>query len=284
MRRRLVFGLIAALYLAGVLLIPQKGTQALSAAFEKGKSDCASIDAAITLVYTTDDTGASDYRDFFKLVIFDGTKGHYMAEIAESITQDQSPFYWQTGRIPAAAYDGLYRVEVWDTDDKGNKQRVIEQVYLQCQTQNTWRDWPVPITPLPGPVIACYSRTPIYTTNGAPEGGAVIVMWSYGKSRTEAEYHLQTIPVGYGFTFDMMEIQAPCSTYLKLYFQPDSTKLLYYMPSQYWPHDMYGAAPLDFQVGPIYHTFFPLDGPLRGVTPAPTSSIPTTAPSATPTP
>jgi hypothetical protein len=108
---------------------------------------------------------------------------------------------------------------------------------------------PVPITPFPA-LITCYSRTPFYTTNGAPEAGAVVIMWTYGTERGEQEYHLQTIPVGYGDTFDMFEVTTPCSTYLRVYFQPDSTKLLYYMPSQFWPHDLYGTAHNDFEVGP----------------------------------
>src|SRR5687767_8665972 len=132
--RRLSIGLAVLLYLGNILFVRPPQTRALSAQFEKGKSDCASIDAAITLIYSRDDTGTEENRDYFKLVIFDGTFGHYMAEVNESITDDQSPFYWQTGRIEAAAWNGLYRVELWDTDDKGVKQRVVEQAYLQCQT------------------------------------------------------------------------------------------------------------------------------------------------------
>lgn len=280
MRRRLIIGSIALIYLISSLVVPSQETHALMAWLEKAKSDCKSVEAAVTLTYSQDDTGASDRSDHFKLVIFDGAKGTWLAEIKESILQEQSPFYWQTGRIEATSSNGLYRIEVWDTDDQGGKQRIIEQVYLQCQTQNTWRADPVPVTPrADGFAITCYSRTPFYSTNGAPEKGAVLVMWTFGKERTDQEYHLQTIPVERGTTFDMFEVRTPCSTYLRLYFQPDSTKLLYYMPSQYWPHDLYGTADQDFEVGPIYHTFFPLDGPVRGATATP---VPTVAPTATP--
>jgi len=280
----MIIGLIALLYAAGLLLGRPPAAMALEAYIEKGKSDCASVEVAVTLIYSHDDTGAPENRDMFKLVVYDGTTGAQLYEIAESISQDQSPFYWQTGRIPTAAYNGLYRVEMWDTDDKYVRQRRIDQVYVQCQTQNNWRANPVPLTAAVVPdehyQVTCYSRMPLYSTNGAPETGVVIVMWTLGTQRNESsvEYHLQTIPVEPGDTLDGEEIRTPCSTYIRVYFQPDSTKLLYYMPSQYWPHNLYGTADHDFELGPVYHTFFPLNGPVRGATPTPTPSIPTVTP------
>jgi hypothetical protein len=282
MRRRMIIGLAALLYVAAALIQPPRQATALEAWIEKGKSDCASIEVAVTLLYTRDDTGAEGNRDFFKIVLYDGTLGHFLYEIPESITDEQSPFYWQTGRIPTAAYDGLYRVEMWDTDDHGNRQRMIDQAYVQCQTQNNWRASPPGITPAAVPddhyEVTCHSRTPLYTTNGAPEPGVVIMVWTLGTERGTTEYHLQTIPVNTGDMFDGLEFSVPCDVYLRVYYQPDSTKLLYYMPSQYWPHDLYGTADHEFEVGPIYHTFFPLNGPVRGATSTPTPSIPTVTP------
>jgi hypothetical protein len=66
MRRRLILGLAVLLYLASLLITPAQPAAALDAWFEKGKSDCASVDAAITLTYTTDDTGSAENRDFFR--------------------------------------------------------------------------------------------------------------------------------------------------------------------------------------------------------------------------
>ncbi len=270
MRRRMTIALLGVIALAAALLAQPRETRALETWIEKGKTDCKSVELGITLTYSRDDTGATGNEDFFRLEIYDATSGQLLAQISESILQEQSPFYWQTGSIPAAALAGyqekaLYRIEMLDTDDKGGNIRLIDQVFLQCDTQNTWRKDPVPLqTPVGGiPDIQCYSRVPMYSTNGAPEKGVVIVQWTYGTSRTDVEYHLQTIPVERGSLFNHEEIQAPCSTYLRMYFQPDSTKLLYYMPSQYWPHNLYGTVAGNAALGPVYHTFFPLDGPSR---------------------
>lgn len=287
--RRLILALAALLAVSMSVLTMPRETQAMEAWIEKGKTDCQSVELAITLTYSWDDTPSTENRDFFKLEVYDATNNKLLAHIEESITQEQSPFYWQTGRINGTALAGkdekaLYRIEMWDTDDKGEHKRRIDQIFVQCETQNTWRDDPVPLqTPVGGfPQIDCHARAPIYTTNGAPEPGAVIVQWTFGTARTDPEYHLQTIPVARGDVFTNMEIFAPCGTYLRLYFQPDSNKLLYYMPSQFWPHDLYGTADKDFEVGPIYHTFFPLDGPTRAELTA--TSTPTPAPTATLTP
>lgn len=280
MRRRMVLALAAMIFVASLLLATPRPTNALSAYVSKGKSDCASFELGITLTFNHDDTGDAEVRDHFLLEVYDADLGHRIANIRESITQEQSPFYWQTGRIPGATWQGDYRIEMWDTDDKGNKQRRIDHAYLQCSTQNMWRDFPVPITPeyKEYPEITCYSRTPLWTTNGAPEKGAVIVEYTWGPERPAEEFHLYTIPVEPGQTFDHREIDVPCGTYLRLYFQPDSTKILYYMPSQYWPHDVYGTYTSNHGLGPVYHTFFPLDGPVRGATATPTPQPGTAVP------
>ena len=190
MRQRLLIAAAAAVYIAATLLSTPYKAHALEAWIEKAKSDCASMEAGITLTYSHDDTGDSEDRDYFKLEIYDATKGQLIAHIEESILQEQSPFYWQTGRIEGATYQGDYRIEMWDTDDKGKKQRRIDQAFLQCSTQNTWRDKPTGITPDAGdfpPPITCFSRTPLYTTNTAPEAGAVIIEWTYGTTRTDQE-------------------------------------------------------------------------------------------------
>jgi|GEM_PF-2559180 len=288
MRRRMVMTFAASLALAAAVLLAEvRPTEALSATIVKGKSDCASIELGITLVYNQDDTGGSDLRDHFKLEIYDKDLGHLIAQIKESILQEQSPFYWQTGRIPGATYQGDYRIEMWDTNDKGEKLRRIDQAYLQCSTQNMWRDFPVETTPRyeDYPAITCYSRIPIWTTNGAPEKGAVIINYTFGTERTDQEWQITTLTVNPGDTLDNTEVSVPCGTYIRIYYQPDSTKLLYYMPSQYWPHNLYGSLNDANSLGPIYNTFFPLNGPLRGnatYTPTATSATWTPTPSGTP--
>ena len=285
MRQRILYFVAAILAVAAaVLAIPQRAS-ALSATVDKGKSDCGAVELGITLTYSKDDTAGSDLRDFFLLEVYDNGNNALLVNVKESITQQQSPFYWQTGRLTGAIDPrSLYRIEVWDTDEGGAKQRRTARVYLQCSTQNMWEDNPPAITPQPSqPVVNCTSRTPIWTTNHAPEKGAVIIQWTYGKDRNSQEYHLGVIPIEVGTTLDMYEIQAPCSVYLRLYYQPDSTKLIYYMPSQFWPHDLYGTINQQGALGVIYHTFFPLNGPVRGATSTPLPTA-TKLPTITPTP
>ncbi len=291
MRRRMII-LLAALALVSVSLAaqPPDETYALQAYLEKAKSDCLSLQAAITLTYNHDDTGDEENRDYFRLEVYD-MADHLLAHVEESITQEQSPFYWQTGRLPAAPWNGKYLIVVLDTNDKDKEIRRIERVLYDCTTDYSWReDKPVPREKnkeLPDP--DCYAWAPIFTTNLAPEDGAVLIMWSYDPVRIDnpefVEYHLVTIDVMPNTGLDHALLYAPCGTYLRAYFQPDSTKMLYYMPSQYWPHDIYGVPKEHNELGPVYYTFFPLDGPPRDefptLTPAPTL---TPLPTLTPTP
>lgn len=282
MRRRIL--LLGTAVLLGVLaLIAQPGepAHAMQAYLDKVKSDCSSIQASITLVYNHDDTGGGDLRDHFRLEIYDRANNR-LATIDESITNEQSPFYWQTGRIPAAAFDGKYKIEVYDTNDQGGSQGRIEQVWHDCTTDLSWREsQPQDTETGYVPEVTCWARVPVWTTNHAPERGAVVAVWSYYPEREEdnpeyREYLVTSMRVLQGQSLDYNELQAPCDSYLKLYFQPDSTKILYYMPSQYWPHDSYGVPDKAGEVGPIYYTVFPLDGAEKG-------TVPTLMPTATST-
>jgi hypothetical protein len=277
MRQRILFALAAVIAVAGaVLAIPQRAS-ALSATVDKGKSDCNAIELGITLIYRVDDSAGSDQRDYFRLEVYDNANNNQFSVIKESITQQQSPFYWQTGKITGSIDPkSLYRIDVYDTDEAGNTLRRIERVYFQCSTQNMWRDAPPAVTPAPSnqppsnlPAVSCWSWTPIWTTNRAPEKGAVIFTYAYQKERGAQEVHLQVALVNKGDTIDYSQIEAPCGVYLRLYYQPDSTKLIYYMPSQFWPHDLYGTIATQGAVGVIYNTFFPLNGPARNATATP---------------
>lgn len=288
MRQRIIFTLAAILSVAAMVLSMPKPTSAMTVAFDKGKSDCNAVELGITLTYSQDDTAESDLRDFFQLEVYDNSNGVQLVSIKESITHNQSPFFWQTGRLTGAIDPrSLYRIEMWDLDAAGNKLRRIARVYLQCSTQNMWHDVPMQVTPPPTSTvyapITCYSRVPVWTTNRAPENGAVIFQWAYGPDRSHQEFHISAAEVKKGDTLDLSEVHVPCGVYLRLYFQPDSTKLVYYMPSQYWPHDVYGTPTQQNTLGPIYHTFFPLNGPNRYATPSPTPK-PTVTPTATATP
>lgn len=277
MRRRIALILIilcAVVFTA--LVYPPQEAEALRTWVEKGKSDCGSIELAVTLLYGADDVPEDNHlednekRDYFELVIFDAEWGGFVAAAEASLTEEQSPFYWQTHRIEGAASPkGVYRIEVWDKNGSGEKThtQLLDVVYLQCFTGNMWRDNPTGVPDNPDiPVQDCYVRMPLTTTNVAPEDGVVMILWSYGTEPEDPLYHVQTIEVAAGDYFDDMEMNVPCETYIKIFFQPHSNKLLYYMPSQYYPHDFYGS-PLDQEnhplFAPTYHTFFPLDGAIR---------------------
>jgi hypothetical protein len=256
--------------------VPPQKAEALRTWVEKGKSDCGSVELAITLLYGEDnipeDNNSEDNekRDYFELVIFDAEWGGFVALAEASLTEEQSPFYWQTHRIEGAASGkGVYRIEVWDKSGSGDGKRtkMLDKVYLQCFTGNMWRDNPTGVPDYGDiPFEDCFVRTLFTTTNVAPEDGVVMILWSYGTTPQDPLYHVQTIEVKAGDYFDDMEVEVPCGTYIKVFFQPHSNKLLYYMPSQYYPHDFYGAAEDDDEhsvFAPTYHTFFPLDGEIR---------------------
>src|SRR5688572_14227273 len=138
MRKPRMIIMLAALLVSalGSLAVPREAS-ALEAFVVKGKSDCNSLELAITLTYSIDDTGGDDERDHFMLEVYDHRNKNWLTSIKESILQEQSPFYWQTGRINVPASfttdpngdknnDGMYRLEMWDISDRGEKQRLID--------------------------------------------------------------------------------------------------------------------------------------------------------------
>ena len=246
--------LALALILASLgTLIRAEPAQAMQAWIADVRSDCASVEAGITLIYTHDD-GFS--HDRFRLEIYEGTSTRRLARIDESLGRDQSPFYWQTGRIGASSSDGLYRLEMWDMDEEGKRVRRIDMVYHQCYTGASWRgDEPFEEDP-DIPETTCWVWVPVYSRNTAPEPGAVLAVWTYGHAATDPHYYLTTLRVWTGQRLDT-QVRAPCGVYLKLYFQPDSTKLLYFMRSQYHPNDFYGTPVSEGPGTPVYTTLFP---------------------------
>jgi hypothetical protein len=195
---------------------------------------------------------------------------------------------------------------------------LLDQVHYECSTGISWRGGDVEgagsihtLEPPDGvasknPPFGCGVEMPIFTTNQAPESGAVIITWSGVPDRDDVyfqEYHWRTIEVAAGDYFNGVPggeptpeedwFHVPCGVYLWLYYQPDSTKILYHMPSQHWPDRPFGAYMLERELPEPYHTFFPLDGPPRTDVDAPPSPTPrpmtptptpdgTTTPTATP--
>jgi len=275
MNRRILISLVALVAVGAVLAMQVRRAAAIQTFVEKAKSDCQSIEAAITLIYNRDDVGdAAVQRDYFALIVKDDQFGQQLYRIDESITDRQTPWYWQTGRLETAAYNGVYNLQLWDTDDKGTLVHLIESYKYDCKTRNFWWDTTTiyrdPVVPRP----SCILGVPVYTTNLAPEDGAVIFTWSGDPDYEALHFHIDTVRVSAGEGFDHRYFPVPCGVYLKLYYQPDSTKQIYLMPSQYWPHDAYGTPNSETDPKTVYYTFFPLDGPVRPPTPTPGPATP----------
>jgi hypothetical protein len=258
------FILIAALIaLAGLFFAHTQRVNALQAHINKVKSDCASVEAQITLLYSRDDEpDKTENRDYFKLVVVDETTNASTADKPESITDEQTPYYWNTGTISTAVTAGLYNLEMWDVNNVGDFQNRLESYVYDCTTGEGYFDVAEHDIPTEIPEYTCQTNVPVYTTNVAPENGALVITWSYdGQQYEDQDWHVETRRVVAGQGFNMDTFPVPCFAWVKLYYQPDSTKQIYLMPSQYWPHGAYGAGSIDGGVDPNhYHTFFPLDG------------------------
>ena len=257
MRRRLIAALIALALLAGLVLASASPARALNTFISKVKSDCASVQAEITLIWTHDDGGGYDR---FRLEFYDAGSGRLISAVNEQIAQQQSPWFWQTHRVESGASNWHYRLEMWDIDGAGNKLNRLDTVEHDCVTHASWR-------PLEQPVAKtdCSAWMSFYTTNMAPEDGTLTVVWSYGRSPQEELNHFLAVwPIQKGEGLDSGDfLQVPCNVYIKLFYQPYSTKQLYFMPSQFWPNEGYGTSYVAGGWTPRYYTYFPLDAPPR---------------------
>ncbi len=252
---RAILLIAAFILLALATLIRPSSAYALQTHISSVTSDCNAIQVSTTLIYTHDDGYG---RDHFQLAVYDGIEGHLLGAINAFLEQGQSPYFWEPTLLPVLTTEGLYRVELWDTDAASQRIRRIEQVYHQCLTGASWRpDDAIEDDPdLPHP--SCSVWVPVYTTNTAPEPGAVLAVWTYGYAPTDPHYYAGTFEVEPGQALTNAPVLAPCGVYVKVYFQPDSTKQLYFMESQYHPGDFYGTTTVDGALDLPYHTTFPL--------------------------
>ncbi len=78
MRRRLIAALIALALLMGLVLASASPAQALNTFISKVKSDCASVQAEITLIWTHDDGGGYDR---FRLEFYDAGSGRLISAV-----------------------------------------------------------------------------------------------------------------------------------------------------------------------------------------------------------
>ncbi|NDJ53606.1 MAG: hypothetical protein GYB68_11050 [Chloroflexi bacterium] len=271
MRRYVLMTVMAlAIALGGFAITPPQDAGSLNVFIAKMKSDCSSIRFGVTLVYQRDDDGFQ--KDWFLVQVYDQVGGGRYAEFVQGIEEGESPFFWVSPRVEGAPLKSKYRIEIYDLDGDGNILGLIDRVYYDCVTGDSWRDedpdfW---TDETKDQNITCYTTHGIYTTNTASEDGNVMVMWSYSKDEGAEKFLVESIFVEQGKGLDEVYVDPPCNVYIWLYFQPLSDNRLYYMPSQYWPHDHYGTGEIfDVGVNPMYNTFFPFDGPVRTPTPFP---------------
>ncbi len=308
MRRRTVIilaGFVMATLLITLSVQPQPA-RALQASIHKVKGDYVSIEASVSLIWENADDSAG--RDWFRVKVYaqGQTNATPLAQFDEKITADQSPYYWVTHRVPALNSNGRYIIELWEINKNGKELFIIDQVVYDTFANKSWRGGditgaaathtPVYIQQDQIPLYpGCVMYMPIYTTNQAPEAGAVLVVWTGNPAHAEGvrdeniwyTFHVARGDYFTGHDSDGHAIPVPCGLYIRLYFQPDSTKQLYLMPSQYWPAE-YGTGMQNNHSMMSYHTVFPLDGPPRTDAEAQPTSTPkpataTPIPTATPT-
>ncbi len=226
--------------------------------------DCESLDLGITLGYITNDW---DGQDFYRLRVFDAEGTAVIASVDGWITADQTPYYWQTGPIPAVTQDGIYRIEVWDVGASGELKDQMDSVYYNCKTGESWRlidaeqeaqrEQDSDGRPKGG---ACMMH--LHTTNPAPVDGVVIIMWM--RAPGDTEFHLETFGVTAGEAVGNIPIFAPCAVNVRVYYRPFEADGVLFLPSQYYPDGEYGTPPEWQPDNPSYHTTFP-DWPLPEV-------------------
>jgi hypothetical protein len=225
-------------------------------------SDCESLDLGITLGYTHDDWNGEDY---YRLRVFDSDSVDLVARVDGWIGPDRTPYYWQTGRIPAVTRDGVYRIEMWDVGEGEVLLNPIDSVYYDCKNgesrriidaeQEAQRELDSEGRPKGGACIM-----PLYTTNTAPADGVVIVMWR--REPGDTEFHVETLGVNTGDQLSSIPIYVPCAVNIRAYYQPFDAGGALFMPSQYYPDDDYGTPGEWEPNSPPYHTAFP-DWPLQ---------------------
>lgn len=308
MRRAVIVVAVMIVVVGAVLAASVQPTQALEAHISKVKSDCVSLEMGVTLFWRMSDNDNDE--DVFRVFIYEREAFADTTAITifdERIVEEQSPFYWKTHRISAPTYRGRYTIEIWDVNDVGDPWTLLDQVHYECSTGISWRGGddiegagsihtlePPDGLNVKEPPFGCGVEMPIFTTNQAPEDGAIILTWSGGLDRNSPEYHWRTIEVSAGdyFTGDPEreggendQINVPCGVYMRMFYQPNSTKILYQMHSQYWPDRSYGTSMEPASLQAPFHTYFPLNGPPRtdpDAPPTPTSRPVTPTPTPTP--
>lgn len=256
MRARVLVPLLGLFALTLLLLSMPRPAYAIQTHVNRVSGACGSISAEVTLVHISDDGSAED-KYWFR--IFEGETAAELVHIEESLARSESPLYWQTGPFAVTSANGLYRIELWDVKADGSLRGPIETVFYQCLTGASWRpNQAYPQDP-EIPDITCHVQVPVWSTNGAPEPGALIAIWSYGRSQTDDEFFVYSMHLNRGDRLRLSNpgLTAPCGVYVRLYFQPDDTRELIYLESQYHPHDNYGTPDEDGARGPWYTTTFP---------------------------
>jgi hypothetical protein len=226
MRARVFVLLLGFFALSLALLSMPRPAYAIQTHVNKVSGACGSISAEVTLLHISDDGGAED-KYWFR--IFEGETAVELVHVEESLARAESPFYWQTGPFAVSSANGLYRSS-WMSKPMARR-GPIETVFYQCLTGASWR----PNESYPQdpdiPDITCHVQVPVWSTNGAPEPGALIAIWSYGRSQTDDEFFVDSMHLNRGARLRLGNpgLTAPCGVYVRPHFQPDDTKELIYL-------------------------------------------------------
>jgi hypothetical protein len=261
MQRRLYVPFVLIALLGGLFFGSVKQAYGFQAWIQSVSGDCKTIRVDSSLIWDTDDINGNDR---FLLEVYNNKNGALLASFDEQIAREQSPWFWRSHAIEAVG-STHYRIDMWDIDANGKKLRLMDRVAYDCSTGALWRlDENLQPTPVDPPLEGCRSWVPFFSTNLAPEDGVVTITYTHSPWYDTPHYFWAVFLVKEGEGLGPeSELAMPCGVYVRAYYQPDSTKQIYYLPAQYWPQTAYGTAPENGQTAPRYYTVFPLNNAPR---------------------
>jgi len=274
----------------------------LDAFIHEVASDCQSVSVGMSIIYATDDGGEVDQ---YRVRIFDGGSTLLLHEYKAEVIRARNPVFVETGPIPAVAAPsrGLYRVEIWDWNAQDLPVGLIDQVFHQCDTGESWRideftysdddndegddgdddgadsdeEDASTSTAHDNREILFQCLIPFSSGNStAPQDGVVMITQFDGAENRE--FHIATRRVSAGQFFGE-ELGVACGRYIRAWYQPLGANLppvppeqVFFLGSQYAPDGEYGAPdrnlgvhPSEIPDPPVYTFSFPAKEDIREV-------------------
>jgi hypothetical protein len=255
MQRRLYVPIVLIALLGGLFFGAVKQAYGFQAWIQSVSGDCSTVQINSSLIWDTDDGGGYDY---FRIEIYNEDDGSLITGFDERLTRKQSPWFWRTHAIDTVGATN-YRIEMWDIGATGKKYLLVDRVLYSCSTDTLVRpDNKLQFSPEEPLSGGCRSWVDVYSTNVAPEDGIITVTYTFTSWYDTPHYFWTVFPIEEGERLvEQDELAMPCGVYARIYYQPDSTKQIYYLPAQYWPQGAYGTASELGQRAPRYYTVFP---------------------------